>query len=77
MIIYLKEAEKAISTYDLPTRRRIIVAINKLPHGNIKPLKGKLINLYRLRIGKYRVVFEFNEDKYTIIDVDTRGDVYK
>ena len=77
MIFYLKEAEKAINVYDMPTRRRIIEAINKLPYGNVKPLKGKLINLYRLRIGKFRVIFTFDEGDYTIIDVDVRGDVYK
>ena len=77
MIFYLKEAEKAIAAYDTPTRRRIIEAVNKLPHGNVKPLKGRLLALYRLRVGKYRVIFMFDKGDYTIIDVDTRGDIYK
>ena len=77
MIIYLKEAEKAISAYDIPTRRRIIEAINKLPRGDIKRLKGKSNKFYRLRMGKYRVIFSIDEKDYVIIDVDTRGDVYK
>jgi mRNA interferase RelE/StbE len=77
MIVYLKEAEKAISVYDIPTRRRIIEAINKLPLGNVKPLKGKLVNFHRLRIGKYRVIFSIDNSNFTIIDVDARGDVYK
>ena len=77
MIFYLKEAEKAIAAYDTPAKRRIIEAINKLPYGNVKPLKGKLINFYRLRIGKYRVIFTIEENDYTIIDVDVRGDIYK
>jgi mRNA interferase RelE/StbE len=77
MIVYLKEAVKTISAYDIPTRRRIIEAINKLPLGNVKPLKGKLINFHRLRIGKYRVIFSADNNEYTIIDVDTRGDAYK
>ena len=47
MIVYLKEAEKAIASYDMPTRRRIIEAIDELPCGNVKPLKGKLTNFYR------------------------------
>jgi len=77
MIIYLKEAEKAIAAYDIPTRRRIIDAINKLPYGNVKSLKGNLGTLYRLRVGKYRLIFSFCDGDYTIIDIDTRGDIYK
>ena len=77
MIIYLKEAEKSITAYDMPTRRRIIDAINKLPCGDIKLLRGKTNSFYRLRIGKYRIIFSIDKEDYTIINVDTRGDVYK
>ena len=77
MIFYLKEAEKAIAAYDMPTRRRIIEAINKLPYGDVKQLKGKSLELYRLRIGKYRIIFTFDKGDYTIIDADVRGDIYK
>ena len=77
MIFYLKEAEKSIASYDIPTRRRIIEAINELPCGDVKPLRGKLNDFYRLRIGKYRIIFAINKEDYTIIDIDTRGDVYK
>ena len=77
MIFYLKDAEKALESYDVPARRRIIDAINKLPYGNIKPLKGKLKSFYRLRIGQYRIIFSLDKGDYTIIDVDTRGDAYK
>ena len=77
MIFYLKEAEKAIAAYDTVTRRRLIEAVNKLPRGNVKLLKGKSVELYRLRVGKYRIIFSFEKGDYTIIDIDTRGDIYK
>ncbi|RQD66792.1 MAG: type II toxin-antitoxin system RelE/ParE family toxin, partial [Tindallia sp. MSAO_Bac2] len=57
---------------------RILEAIEKIPRGDIKKLNGKkLDNIYRLRIGKYRVVYQANEENITIVKVDTRGDVYK
>ncbi|MFA5916767.1 MAG: hypothetical protein WC850_00850 [Candidatus Gracilibacteria bacterium] len=45
---------------------------------DIKPLKGKN-NHYRLRIGKYRFLYEIIENKILIYfyNADSRGDVYK
>ena len=56
-------------------RERIITAINKIPAGNIKKLQGR--NGFRLRIGKYRVIFDDNGRVVFIERIDTRGDVYK
>ena len=40
--------------------------------------KGKRIkNVYRLRIGKFRVIFSLKKDIVKVIKIDTRGDVYK
>lgn len=76
--IILKNATKSMSSYDDKTRNRILEAIEKIPRGDIKKLNGKkLDNIYRLRIGKYRVVYQANEENITIVKVDTRGDVYK
>ncbi|MDD2870841.1 MAG: type II toxin-antitoxin system RelE/ParE family toxin [Candidatus Gracilibacteria bacterium] len=45
---------------------------------DVKLLKGKN-NYYRLRIGKYRFIYEIIENKLVIIftNGDTRGDIYK
>ena len=36
-------------------------------------------NFFRLRIGKYRAIFEVRQDEIIIIvcDIDSRGDIYK
>ncbi|MEW6162574.1 MAG: type II toxin-antitoxin system RelE/ParE family toxin [Nitrospirota bacterium] len=50
---------------------------NPLPDGkHIKKLKGYK-NLYRLRIGDYRVVFEWKGESVTIIRVLTKQDFGK
>ncbi|MDD3041297.1 type II toxin-antitoxin system RelE/ParE family toxin [Bacteroides sp.] len=77
-IAYSKTAIKALSEYDKDTRRRIIDAIDRIPQGDIKRLKGiKSPFLYRLRVGKYRVVYHIDNDDIVIANIDTRGDIYK
>ena len=58
---------------------KIIESIEKLPSkGDIKKLKGKKVkNIFRLRIGKYRVIYFLEKDVIKVIKIDTRGDVYK
>jgi len=34
-------------------------------------------DLYRLRIGEYRILFTRKGPDIKILDVDTRGDIYK
>jgi len=41
-------------------------------------MRGRSIqNIYRLRIGKYRILYIWEEDTVKILDIDTRGDIYK
>ena len=69
---YLQKLEKDIS-------RKIIGAVEKLPEaGDIAKLKGKKVkNMYRLRAGKYRIIFSWKKDLIKVVKIDTRGDVYK
>lgn len=73
-----KKAEKFIKKQDTNTQKRIIKAILELPKGDIKKLKG-IDDVYRLRIGDFRVLFEKDDDKFIIIviDVGNRGQIYK
>ena len=63
-----KQAEKHIL--------RIKKAINALPAGDIKKLTG-YANMYRLRVGDFRILFEKDDEKYHVIKIDNRGSVYK
>ena len=78
MIKYHKQAEKFILSQGKSTALRLYGAINQLPLGDVKRLNGqKAPQLYRLRVGDYRVVFYPEQDNITILRIDNRGDVYK
>jgi len=83
-IIYSKSAVKAIKTMDNSTKQRIKSGIEGLmdspPKGDIKQLQGLDWIVYRLRIGKYRVIYEYIRDEHKTLfikDIGSRGDIYK
>ena len=70
---------------DKKLRERFSKAINNIRHSprttelcDIKKMQG-LENDYRLRIGKYRFIYEVKESDIIIYfyDANTRGDIYK
>ena len=75
-IQYNKTAVKHIEALDKPMKLRLKTAIEKLPFGDIKKLKG-FQNDYRLRVGNFRVLFLLENDIITIKDVLPRGQAYK
>lgn len=45
---------------------------------NLQILKmAGYLNIFRIRLGKYRIIYQKNEDLITIIAVQHRKDVYK
>lgn len=84
-IEYSKKAAKYINTLDKPTKQRIKAAIEGLieipPRGDIKTLQGYSDGRKRLRIGKYRIIYNYlpngEIEILYIINVDSRGDIYK
>ena len=81
-IEYSKKAAKYIGGLDRPTKQRIKKAIEGLaPKGDIKTLRGFADERKRLRVGKYRIVYNYRPggeiEILYIIDVDSRGDIYK
>jgi len=54
---------------------RIRQAINALPIGDVKKLKG-IRGGYRLRVGGVRILFEKDADEIHVIKIDNRGDIY-
>ncbi len=75
MIRYSKQALKFLKKQDVPTRKRIVNAIEMLPSGDVKKLQGT--EGYRLRVGDYRVIFDHNGDIISIEKIENRGQVYK
>lgn len=83
-IEYSRKAAKYIESLDRPTKQRIKHAIDGLtefpPAGDIKPLQGYSDGRKRLRVGKYRVIYNYLKNTIEILyimDVDSRGDIYK
>lgn len=83
-IRYSKQATKAIRK--LPSDVAVFVknAIEGLaenpPKGDIKTMQGYSDGRKRLRVGKYRVIYTYLNDGELfvwIIDVGSRGDIYK
>ncbi len=78
-IFYSRTSLKYLHGLDKKTTGKIIKAIDILPYeGDVKKLKGEREkNIYRLRIGRYRIIFARDKDEIKIVKIDTRGDVYK
>jgi len=78
-LLYSKTCVKYLQKLERNVAQKIVLAIEKLPsEGDINKLKGKKIkNIYRLRIGKFRVIYSMKEEIIKIIKIDTRGDIYK
>ncbi len=84
-IKYAKSAAKTINFLDKDVKKRIkngIEGITENPAvGDIKQMQGYHPTTYRLRIGKYRIIFEYvlcdDKNLVNIKDIGLRGDIYK
>ena len=77
-IRFEKAAQKFLDKQDKSQRIRLYKAIYKLPCGtDIKKLSG--YNLYRLRVGDYRILYMIDNEirLINIENIDNRGDAYK
>lgn len=84
-IVYSKDSLKFLAKMDKATVQRIRDAIAGLvktpPVGDIKVMQGYNDGTMRLRVGKYRVIYRYDKDGELeilyIIDIGSRGDIYK
>ena len=76
-IIILKRATRYIEKQSPETQERILKAIYALPTGDVKAMR-KYHNLYRLRVGKARVIYSIDGETITItvVDAGNRGQIY-
>lgn len=75
-IEYSKKAVKYIDSTDKPTKKRLKQAIENIPFGDIKKIKG-INNGYRLRVGDLRILFSIENDIIYIDNIIPRGQAYK
>jgi mRNA interferase RelE/StbE len=75
-ILFSRQAEKYLRALPKRIAVNVIDRIERLPDGDIKPLSGRK-GEYRLRIGKFRVLFMIDAQTIKIFKIDTRGDAYK
>jgi mRNA interferase RelE/StbE len=83
-VILHRYADKDYRGFDAKLKAKTDRALNDIRlspyHGpNIKKLKGKLSNLYRYRIGGFRILYEIVEDIKTVRvkTIEARGKIYK
>jgi mRNA interferase RelE/StbE len=82
-VVFTRAAERSLMRLPTDRRRQILVRIEAVAADpsnrrlHIEPLAGS--ELFRLRIGAYRVLFSLENarDVLTVELVRTRGDVYK
>lgn len=76
-IEYSKQSVKAINSMDKRTKQRIKTAVENIPNGDIKPLKG-CNGSYRLRVGDLRIIFSYPEKNTVLIEkIKPRGEADK
>ena len=75
-IEYDRKATKYLNSLSEVLQRRIRNGIERIPMGDIRKLVGDE-KCYRLRIGKFRVIFEIENDILYIDEIASRGQVYK
>lgn len=77
MIFYFsKQSEKYLHALPRTVSLKLLEKIEKIPKGDIKRLAGRT-DEYRLRFGKFRVLFYIESDTVKVFKIDSRGDVYK
>lgn len=76
-IKYSKIAIKFLKKQNKETQSRILEAIEKIPlnQGDIIKLRGT--DGYRLRVGKFRVIYDAYGNIIDIIDINSRGQIYR
>jgi mRNA interferase RelE/StbE len=81
-LVYVKQAQRQLEKLNPQTALRIVEGCGRLkrnpfPDGkHVKKLKG-YEELYRLRVGDYRIVFQRSGSRIEVIDVLSKPDFQK
>ncbi len=74
-----KEAAKQYKKLPKGYKRLVDIALYRLSQNlqiDLKPIKGER-DIYRIRVGKYRVLIRMFERAVLVFRISSRGDVYK
>jgi len=77
-MVITQNMKKQYLALEQPVKKKVKTAITKLRKGNIileKLSTGK--NIYKIKIGDYRILVEKLQDTYIIAGIDLRKDVYR
>jgi mRNA interferase RelE/StbE len=79
-LFYTPSAQRDLGRIDRSDAQRIVEALEHFAasgHGDVKALKGALKGRFRLRVGKWRVFFRFDQPSaIVVIAIDNRGQAY-
>lgn len=78
-IEFSKKAAKSYARLPKDYKALVDMALHKLTEGiplDVKPLQGEK-DIYRIRIGKYRLLFTLIDNVIIIVNMGSRGDIYK
>lgn len=80
-IEYTNKSLKKLKNLDFKAKVDITRAIENIPNGDIKLMKGYSDGRKRLRVGKYRIIYKLDVDNKVqillVLDIGSRGDIYK
>ena len=81
-VVFLETAWKELQRLPSPVQRRIERAIDALAEVPRPPACTKLVgeeDLYRIRVGDYRVIYQLRDDRLlvVVVRVGPRGSVYR
>ena len=75
----LKQLQKLDKTAQIRIKEGIIKLANYPPEADVRKLKGGMGNEFKLRVGNWRIIFEyqFADQEVHILNIATRSDAYK
>lgn len=83
-IIFSNDAEKTLEKLDKSMIKRIFKALDLLSNNpfnapNVKRMKGAEDQVFRLRVGDFRIIYEVKKNELIIfvVRIGPRGDIYK
>ena len=76
-VILTNKAQKDLEKLDHLIKKRIIQKIENFETGKSVDISGLGKNLFKIRIGDYRIIIKKQEEKYYVLRVGHRKNIYK